>query len=50
MENKNGWEKGLKYFGIAVLILAIPGSAMILPAFFGKKLLDKKKSNDILGI
>lgn len=40
----------MKLIGISLLILMIPGSSIILPAFFAKKINDKKKSNRFLGI
>lgn len=41
---------GIKYFGIGLLLLAIPGSTFLLPMFFSKKIRDSKKSKEILGI
>ena len=50
MDKKTKWNKGMKYLGISLLLIAIPGSTFLLPFMFGKKLKDNNKSNDILGI
>ncbi len=48
METK--WKTGMKYLGISLLILAVPGSTFLLPIIFSKKIRKDIKSNKYLGI
>jgi hypothetical protein len=50
METKKGISNGMKILGVSLLLLAIPGSTFLLPILFGKKLLERKKSKEVLGI
>ena len=50
MKEKKEMSNGMKILGLSLLILAIPGSTFLLPVIFGKKLLDNKKSKEVLGI
>lgn len=50
MKVSKNLSNGMKLLGISLFILMIPGSTIILPAFFAKKLSDKRKSNRFLGI
>lgn len=48
METK--WKNGMKYLGISLLILVVPGSTFLLPIIFSKKIRKDIKSNKYLGI
>lgn len=50
MKNDKKWSKNLKYLGIGLLLLAIPGSTFLLPALIAKKIHDNKEKEDFLGI
>jgi len=50
MKKEKKWSKNLKYLGIGLLFLVIPGSTFLLPALLAKKIYDNKDTNDILGI
>jgi len=50
MKTDKKWNKKWKYFGIGLLLLALPGSALLIPALLAKKIHDDKETNDILGI
>ena len=50
MKKDKKWSKGWKYLGIGLLMLAIPGSTLLLPALLAKKIHDDRETNDILGI
>ena len=50
MEKKSKWSKGMKYLGISLLLLAIPGSTFLLPIMLSKKIKNSDKSKDVLGI
>ena len=43
------WKNSIKYLGIGLLILAVPGSTFLLPMFFSKKS-KEHKTNRYLGI
>jgi hypothetical protein len=47
---KPKWKNGMKYLGISLLLIAIPGSTFLLPFIFSKKTEDSKKSNRFLGV
>lgn len=54
-KTKINWKKGIKFFGIGLALLVIPGSSFVLPIIFAKKKLfdklsDKEESNRFLGI
>jgi hypothetical protein len=54
-KTKINWKKGMKFFGIGLLLLVIPGSSFVLPVMFARKKLldklsDKEESNTFLGI
>jgi hypothetical protein len=50
MKTKKEMSNVMKIVGISLLFLIVPGSSFLLPIIFGKKLYDKKKSNESLGI
>ena len=50
MDKKTKWNKGIKYLGISLLFIVIPGSTFLLPFVFSKKIKNSEKSKDVLGI
>ncbi len=50
MKKSKNWSKGLKYLGVGLLLLAIPGTTLLLPALLAKKFQDDKEKDEVLGI
>jgi len=50
MKKGKKWSKGWKYLGIGLLVLAIPGSSLLLPALLAKKISEDRENDQVLGI
>ena len=44
------WKNGMKYLGISLLLIAVPGSTFLLPLIFSKKIKDRLEKDRYLGI